>query len=519
MSMHFRALLALFAALALVVAACGEGDPVEGLNGDEDAAEPGDEAEATGGTLVAAISGEPDQLDPHLTTAYASFQILENVYDTLVQPDAELQFEPALATDWVVSDDQLTWTFNLREDVTWHDGDPFTSADVVYSYERIMDEETGAANAWRFAAVEEVSAPDDMTVEIRVSAPSPNLLANIGSFKGMAIIKEGSDGEIGEEPMGTGPFRFADYAEGQSLSLEANEDYWGDGPHVDGVEFRFISEGTVALTGLRSGEVHWTDNIPAQDVEGVLGDGDVESDSVPSNDYWYFALNHEREPFDDVNVRRALAFGFDREQVTQAAQFDAATVNQTAVPADSFWHTAYDPYDHDPDQARELLEEAGVTDLTVDLMVTNEYEETIQAAQVLESQWSEIGVTTEIRTLDFAGWLDEQGEGNFDAFLLGWLGNIDPDDFYYAQHHSEGAFNFHGYANPQVDQWLDEAREETDEDTRKGLYDQAVNVIVDEASYVYLYNPDVVQAWSPSVTDYEVRADRAIRFENVRLEQ
>jgi peptide/nickel transport system substrate-binding protein len=504
-------LLALIALLCLVLAACDTGEGVDVGDGD-----PGG-GEASGGTIVAAISGEPDQLDPHLTSAYPSFQVLENVYDTLVQPDAELQFEPALAESWEESDDQLLWTFTLREGVTFHNGRALTADDVVSSYERIIDE---GANAFRFANVEEVRAPDDRTVEIAVTQPTPNLLANIGAFKGMAIVPAEivEDGSIGSEPVGTGPFRFVSYSEGSNIVLEANPDYWGEGPFVDGVEYRFISEGTVALTNLQTGEVDWTDNIPPQDAESILSDGELSAEAVPGNDYWYFAFNLEREPFDDVRVRQALAYGFDRGALTQAAQFDAATPNQTAIPEGSFFHSDYAPFDHDPDRARELLDEAGVEGLEIDLMVTNEFEETIAAAQVLESQWADIGVDTSIRILDFSAWLDEQGEGTFDAFLLGWLGNIDPDDFYYAQHHSEGGFNFHGYANSEVDELLDAARTETDEDARKSLYDDAVEIIVDEVSYAYLYNPDIVQAWNPRLTDYEVRPDAAIRWVDARLD-
>jgi peptide/nickel transport system substrate-binding protein len=519
-----RHLFILLVLLALVAAACDAGEEVEGVDGleDETAGTEGEDATAgepaTGGTIIAAISGEPDQLDPHLTTAYPSFQVLENVYDTLVQPDAELQFEPALAESWEESDDQLTWTFQLREGVTFHNGRELTADDVVFSYERIMEE---GANAFRFANVESVTAPDDLTVEIAVSQPTPNLLANIGAFKGMAIVPSEivEDGTIGSEPVGTGPFRFVAFSQGSSITLEANPDYWGEGPHVEGVEYRFISEGTVALTNLQTGEVDWTDNIPPQDVEALLGSDDVTAEAVPGNDYWYVAFNLERPPFDDVEVRRALAFGFDREAVTQAAQFDAATPNQTAIPEDSFFASDHAPFAYDPDRARTMLEEAGAEDLEIDLIVTNEFEETIAAAQVLESNWSDIGVDTNIRILDFSAWLDEQEQGNFDAFLLGWLGNIDPDDFYYAQHHSTGGFNFHGYANDEVDQLLDDARAETDEDARKDLYDQAVEIIVDEVSYAYLYNPDIVQAWGPRLTGYEVRADAAIRWVDARLEE
>jgi peptide/nickel transport system substrate-binding protein len=275
----------------------------------------------------------------------------------------------------------------------------------------------------------------------------------------------------------------------------------------------------VALTNLTGGEVQWTDNLPPQQVASLEDSSDVELGTAPSSDYWYLALNQKRKPFDDVDVRRAIAFALDREAITKAARFGNATVNQTAIPESSAWFYDYAPYDHDVDQARELLTQAGVEDLTMDLMVTSEYPETITAAQVISSQLEEVGITVKIRDLDFAQWLDEQGKGNFDMFMLSWLGNIDPDEFYYAQHHSEGTFNFQGYSNPQVDELLDKGRVETDEAARKELYDQAAKIIVDDASYIYLYNPDVSVAWSPEVTGFEVRPDRAIRFRDTSLSE
>jgi len=515
--MPTRRLLALLCLLGAALAACsggGEAVDVGGESGASDGAGAGEPA--AGGTLVAAIAGSPDQLDPHLTNAYFSFQILENVYDTLVEPDLELQMQPALAESWETSDDQLTWTFTLREGVTFHDGSELTADDVVSSMERIKEE---GANAFRLESVESVTAVDDRTVEFSLSRPTPNLLANLGAFKGMAILPEGAaeDLDLASEANGTGPFRLASYSEAEGATLEANPDHWDGAPAVDRVEFRFVSEPTAALTALQTGEVDWTDNVPPQQVSALEGEEGVTLDTVPSNDYWYFAANQQREPFDDPRVRQALAFGIDREEVTQAAKFDAATVNQTAIPETSAWYLDYAPYEHDPQRAQQLLQAAGASDLTLELMVTDEYPETVQAAQVMESQLAEIGVTVEIRTLDFAAWLDAQAQGDFDVFLLGWLGNIDPDDFYYAQHHSEGAFNYQGYASPEVDELLDSARSETDPDVRKDLYDQAVTRIVDDASYVYLYNPDVVHAWGPDVDGYEVRPDRAIRFRDVEL--
>lgn len=498
--------------VAVTLVACSGGGGVDvGGSGDGD---------DSGGAdpLLVAIGGEPDQLDPSKTSSYYSFQVLENVYDTLVEPDESLQMQPALAESWEVSDDQLTWTFTLREGVEYHDGSPFTADDVVYSFNRIIDEELPVA--YRFATVEKVTAPDDSTVVIEVAQPTPNLLASVGGYKGVAIVQEDNveSGDIKNQPVGTGPFALTDYAQGDSITLESNPDHWGGAPAITGVQFSFVSDPTVALQNLESGEVHWTDNLPPQQVGSLGGRDDLVVESAPSNDYWYFAPNLEREPFDDARVRQALALAIDRDEITEAAKFGNATTNQTAIPESSSWYHDYAPYSQDQEQAQDLLAEAGAEDLSFELMVTSEYPETVSVAQVMSSQLAEIGVDVKIRTLDFATWLDEQGKGNFDVFMLGWLGNIDPDEYYYAQHHSEGSFNFHGYDNPEVDQLLDDARVETDEEDRKGLYDQVAELVVDDASYIYLYNPDVVQGWSSDVQGYTVRSDRAIRFLDVELD-
>jgi peptide/nickel transport system substrate-binding protein len=499
------------AVLALALAACGGGD---GVNVDGGGSGGGS---ASGQQLIAAIAAEPDQLDPQKTTAYASFQVLENVYDTLVQPDENLEMQPALAESWTTSDDQLTWTFTLRSGVTFHNGDDFTAQDVVYSYNRIIDDKLSAS--YRFASVKKVTAPDDSTVVITLKQPTPNLLAQIGGYKGMAIVdkKNVESGDITRDPVGTGPFSMGDYKAGDSITLNANKDYWGGAPKLGSVKFTFVPEPTTALANLESGEVQWTDNLPPQQVDSLEGRDDLTLGIVPSNDYWYFAANEARKPFDDPKVRQALSWAIDRDAITEAAKFGQATVNQTAIPETSSWYYDYSPYSQDPDKAKQLLKEAGVSNLTIDMMVTNEYPETVQAAQVMASQLDKIGVKLKIRTEDFATWLDDQGKGNFDVFMLGWLGNIDPQDFYYGQHHTDGANNYQKFSDDKVDQGLDAGAKETDEGKRKEYYDKAAKRIVDLASYTYLYNPNVVQGWSPDVSGYTVRGDRAIRFEATSL--
>ncbi|MEV0157841.1 ABC transporter substrate-binding protein [Micromonospora sp. NPDC050686] len=500
------------ATLAVVLVAVGGCSAGKGVDVDG-----GGAAGGAGGVLTAAIGGEPDQLDPHKTSAYYSFEVLENVYDTLVEPDENLQMKPALATGWKTSDDQLTWTFTLREGVKFSDGSPLTSQDVKYSFDRIIGEKLN--NAYRFASVKSVTAPDPATVVVTLNAPTPNLLANLGGFKGVAIVQKSNitSGAVKTKPVGSGPFAVSAYTSGDSIKLVRNDNYWGDKPKLDGVTFTFVKDPTVALQNLRGGEVQWTDNLPPQQVPSLSDGGELEVRTTPSSDYWYLTLNQARKPYDDVNVRRAVAFALDPAAITKAAKFGLATPNQTAIPKGSAWYYEYAPYRHDPGQAKQLLGRAGVTGLTMELMVTSEYPETVSAAQVIAAQLKEVGITVRIRTLDFAQWLDEQAKGNFDAFMLGWLGNIDPDEFYYAQHHSGGTFNFQKYRNPAVDKLLDQARTETDQAARKQAYDQVAKQVVDDVSYLYLYNPDVVQGWSKKVTGYQARTDRAIRFRDVAL--
>lgn len=216
-----RRVVALAAALVLLLAACATGTRV-------------DLGAGASGNLIAGIAGEPDQLDPHKTTAYFSFEVLENVFDTLVEPDADLRMRPALAQSWETSPDQLTWTFRLRDGVTFHDGSPLTAADVVYSYRRIIDEKL--ANVDKFSAVTAVTAPDPRTVVITLSRPTPNLLTNLGGFKGMAIVQRANveSGALATHPVGTGPFAFSGARSGDSITLRANPRHWAGPPRIPG---------------------------------------------------------------------------------------------------------------------------------------------------------------------------------------------------------------------------------------------------------------------------------------------
>ena len=317
-----------------------------------------------------------------------------------------------------MSPDQLAWTFHLRRGVTFHDGSPFTADDVVYSYRRIIDEKL--ANADKLSAVSGITASDKSTVIITLKQPTPNLLTNLGGFKGLAIVQRRNveSGEIATHPVGTGPFAFQSQKSGDSITLEANPTYWAGAPKVSGVTFRFISEPSTALSALQAGEIDWTDSIPAQRVAQLKDDDSITLATTPSNDYWYLALNEARAPWHDVRVRKAIAYAIDRDAIVQATSYGTAVANQLAIPKGNPWYTPYDTYRHDIERAKGLLRDAGAAPKTLDMLVTTEYPETVTAAQIIADNLAPLGITVNIRTVDFATWLDEQNNGHFDMLSV-----------------------------------------------------------------------------------------------------
>ena len=269
--------------------------------------------------------------------------------------------EPSLATSWETSEDDLTWTFTLRDGVTFHDGSEFDSADVVYSYNRIIDEEL--TNSYRFANVASVEAPDPQTVVITLTQPTPNLLALIGAFKGMAILPEDAaeDLDLTTEANGTGPFELDELRRQQHRADRLRRLL---GRRAERRRRRVPLHHRAGRGAHRAAERRGAvDRQRAAAADRVPGRRRRRSSwrARASVDYWYMAMNYARPPFDDPTVRQAIASAVDREAVAEAARFGAARANQTAIPEDSFFYYDYAPFDRDPDAARAAAaSEAGV---------------------------------------------------------------------------------------------------------------------------------------------------------------
>ncbi len=500
----------------------------EEMAADESGEEMADEAVAEddryGGTLRVAFQNEWAGLDPHIVSSYSSYQVLFNVVENLTKYDDDLNLQPALAESWEQSDDGLTWTFNLREGVLFHNGREMTAEDVKWSFDRLIDPDTGAGNAGNVGPADtQIEVIDDYTVSITHSEPVGILPQTLAFNPASGIIAQESledDGTI-SIPIGTGPFQNAEVDGTTRLVLEKFDDYWQEEyPYLDQVVIEPIPDDTVRETALLGGEVDWVLAIAPQNFEALQENPDVVVDTAPQLSYDYIGMNLTREPFDDVRVRQAIALAIDRETLCEAGYFGLCEPVQGPVGTGSPWHFGYQPYDQDIERARELLAEAGYPDgFEMELLPTTQYGETVRAAQVLQQQLAEIGIEATINAPEWSEWLELEGNFMYDAYICNWNGLIDADQYYYLQHRSDQVFNFTGYDNSEFDQLVDEGRSISDFDERYEIYEQANQTLVDDAPYIYMYNKEEIRAYAPYVEGFVVRPDQTNYFYNVWLSE
>lgn len=484
-------------------------------------------AQETGGTLRAAFQNDWESLDPQVTSSYSSLQILNNVLETLTTFDDNLEMVPGLAESWEVSEDGLTWTFYLREGVMFSNGDELTADAVVWTYERFLDPEGGFSGSSDNIGPAEtvIEAVDDYTVTITHPTPiaiSPILL---GLNKATGIMHPDSVEEDGTiiAPIGTGPFMISEVDGTSRILLERNPNYWQEGlPYLDAVEITPIPDDTVRETSLLGGEIDWVLAIAPQSYEALVANEEITVETAPQLSYDYIGFNLTREPFDDVRVRQAISYAMDREQICQAAYFGLCeALYGGPIGSGSPWQYDYAPYESSPDieKAMELLAEAGYADgFEMEWLPNSQVGETVRAAQVLQAQMQQIGITSTINAPEWAEWLELEGNFMYDAYICSWNGLKDADQYFYLQHTTGLVFNFTGYSNPEYDELMAEGRSTSDFEERYGIYEQANQILTDDAPYVFMYNKLEIRAFASNVMGFVVRPDQANNFWNVWLE-
>ena len=480
-----------------------------------------------GGTLRAAWTGQWVALDPHTSSAGTSSAVMAQVVESLVDFDDNVNLVGELATDWSQSEDGLTWTFTLREGVTFSNGEAFNADVVVWNMERILNPETGSGRKANIGGEEAIwQAVDEMTVSVTlptVNAVFPTIFAGIGIVSSASVVEE--TGQI-VTPIGTGPFVIGEFEGTTSMTLVRNENYWQEGlPYLDSIDIIVIAENAAREAALRGGQVDWVMDVPAQSVGALEGDENLVIQRVARLGYMYMGVNvREGRPGADLAVRHAMAHAIDRAALCQVGNFGLCTPIQGPTGPSSPWYNDYAPYGTedggpDIDKARAILAEAGYGDgdISLTLMPTATFEDTVRLAQIVQQSLIQIGIEADIHSPEWAEWLELEGGGDYDIYICGWGALTDGNRYYTRQHKTGESWNFTGFSDPDFDRLVDEASAVSDIDARYAIYDEANKILVDGAPYIYFYNDIISMAHLSNVNGYQIVAHGGVDFKTTWL--
>lgn len=425
---------------------------------------------------------EPPNLDPTGGAAAAIDEVVyANIYEGLTRFNADGSVQPALASEWSIEDEGRRYIFTLQSGVKYHDGADFTAEDVKFSIDRARGEESTNAQKALFDNIVDVEIIDDTTVAVNLENPDGNLPFNLAW--GDAIILDSESADLAATaPVGTGPFKFSDWVQGDRIEIERNDDYWGDAVALEKATFKFISDPTAAFAALMAGDVDAFPNFPAPEnlaqfdadprFNVVLGSTEGET---------ILSMNNGNEYLSDVRVRKAIAMAIDRQAIIDGAMFGYGTpIGSHFAPHHPSYIDLTENAPFDQDAARALLKEAGAENLTLSLKLPPPAYAR-RGGEIIASQLREVGIETEIENVEWAQWLEQVFRGkDFDLTIVSHTEPMDfniyaRDDYYFQ------------YKNPNYDDLIEAFNVETDPDQRDIMLKQAQTVISEDHVNGFLF--------------------------------
>lgn len=425
---------------------------------------------------------EPPNLDPTGGAAAAIDEVVyANVFEGLTRFGPDGAILPGLAESWEISEDGLSYTFKLREGASFHDGSAFDAEDVKFSLDRARAEDSTNAQKALFADISSVEVVDPATVKVTLAKPNGSFLFNMAWGDAVIVAPESADGNAAN-PVGTGPFKFSEWAKGDRVELERNADYWGDAVKLDQVTFKFISDPTAAFAAMMAGDLDAFPAFPApENLTQFEADPRFEVIIGSSEGETILAMNNKKPPLDNIKVRQAITHAIDRQAIIDGAMFGYGTpIGTHFAPHNPAYVDLTGQSAHDPEKSRALLAEAGVSDLTLALKLPPpSYAR--RGGEIIAAQLREVGITAEITNVEWAQWLEDVFKAkNFDLTIVSHtepmdIGIYGRDDYYFQ------------YGDADFKAIMADLANATDPDTRTELMQAAQKKIADDAVNGYLF--------------------------------
>lgn len=498
----FTLVLALAMVLALLAGCGADSGQAPGGNAASGGTDGAPEGVKTGGTILIGQSAEPITLNPDGKTDGSMDIIAQNVFSRLMKTNNNEEIIPDLATGYTVSEDGLTYTFTLPENVKFHDGEPLTSDDVQFTFETILEQQCFAATS--LANVESVSCPDDYTVVFQLKQMDARFLSTL-AYNGVYILPrhvyEGQDwmgDDSMQTPVGTGPFRFGEWQKGVSITLERNPDFFRgpELPYLDSVIYSYIADTNTAMQSFYNGELDVLGIIaPSSELENMQNNSALINFKTIYPSRFYLCFDMTREPFNDLNFRLAVAHAIDSDDIVNRAMGGIGQKATTYVTPLYAWACNTDPEAavpaYDLDKAKSYMEQTGLTKdadgfyLHLELDTYN-YEPFPDMSQVIKNQLAEIGIDVKINMLEYAAWDEKVAQQkNYDVTLYG--GYQGPDVAAISEFVGTGGmFNFGNYSNPKVDELLAQGAAQPTNELRAPYYKELQAVMAQDVPIILI---------------------------------
>jgi peptide/nickel transport system substrate-binding protein len=461
----------------------------------------GGDKKAAEAALTACFAQPITDLDPLSATTTVDEPALmarRLIFDTLVHRQDD-KFVPAVAKSWERPDEQ-TWVFTLRDDVKFHDGTKLTAKDVAACIEKARTKTTNISPLW--TSVKSAEASDDTTVTVKTNGPLGTMLVNLSL---LFIVPAGKldDTEFFRKPIGSGPYKVESFTPSSKLSLVKADGYWGTQAKNAAVTLPYIPETSTAITSLLNGQIDAFWPVPPDQVKEVTGKDKIKVERLPSYVYFFNWFNCSRAPFTDPRVRQAMWYALDVKSIVRDLYGESAAVMDSPIPATVFGASPQTPYGYDPDQAKRLLEQAGLAQgFSTSLMWFASSGPLIgQLAQAMISGWSKVGIKVEAQQIEKATWLDRLNKLNWDMDLQTNTVTTGDADFTLGRLYTSKA-NRMGYKNAELDTILAKARASSDQNERKGLYAQACKIIWGDAVGIFPATMTTAYATSTSLQGF-----------------
>lgn len=483
-----KRILSVLLALALMVSAtaCGGSSSSSGSTGSSSAIA----VDVNKTDLVIATASEAVTLDPQAGWDGNSLNVMRQMYNGLVKMDSDMNIVGDLAESWEFTSDTSV-TFKLKQGIHFHNGEEVKASDVVFSIQRAQ----ASAKVKSFTAnIESVVADDDYTVTINTSIPYAPLMANLchtaNSIVSQKAVEEAGD-NFSAAPCGTGPFKFVKWDAGDKIVLERNDDYFGGEVKPSTLTFKLMSEDSARTIALETGEIDLNLSVAAGDADRVQSTNGIELVTSMSPKIEYVSMNQKVEPFNNPLVRQAINYAIDRDSLNLVATNGYGEVTDSVMNKQINGYTDdVTHYEYDPEKAKELLAQAGYPDGFSTSMVVGTSARSTEA-QIIQGNLAEIGITMEITTMESSTLLEQINNGDYEMFIMSYNNTTgDPDTSLYMLFNSQvpASSGNRSFTNiPEVDQLLESARVETDNNARMKLYAQVQSILTEQAVWVPLY--------------------------------